>query len=119
MNFEFFFDFINQTPSAKVEPPQAAFGIWLSHEIGSNKAQLQQILQQLSTSNEWQIQGSEWQLSLENDEVQLTHHSLLDQSCEPDYLEYENDLKIDDQTLQAEAGADDFAHLLQEWAEFI
>lgn len=114
MDHEFYFDRVEHRPLARLTPPQSAFGTWLTYEIGANIELLESAIEKINTGlARWQLQGREWLLECEEGEICLKHHSLFGDEFESD------ELMLDETALSAEAGAEDFGHLLEAWLEYI
>lgn len=112
MDYEFYFDASEQRTLAKVNPPHSAFGTWLSYELGANTELAELTLERLKTGQpEWELPGREWLLTKEQETVLLKHHSLFEEVIENE------ELHIDENALQAEAGPEDFEHLLSAWLD--
>lgn len=112
MDYEFYFDASEQRTLARVNPPHSAFGTWLSYELGADTERAELTLERLKRGQpEWELQGREWLLVREQDEILLRHHSLFNEVIDND------ELKLDETALRAEAGPEDFEHLLQAWLD--
>lgn len=74
-------------------------------------------LQQLGPYDDYQWQGKEYLLTVQQREVRVSHHSLgYDDSNEqlPD-----DELTMDDSSLLSECGLEDLLELLQAWRQFL
>lgn len=77
-------------------------------------------LQALTTLSRWQFQGKNWSLFVEDSEVVVRHHRLLELDDEPlpDALAGSN-LVLDEENLQAECGLQDLIRLVNQWQIFV
>jgi hypothetical protein len=97
-----------------------AIGRWLCEELGQNKEQLEQLLDaigqlQQHRLREYRLDGSEFSLEIDREDVRVRAHSLDDGSDDTglDDLDFYND------ELEAGCGLDDFRDVLQAWRELI
>lgn len=97
-----------------------AFGRWLSEELGQERQRLEQLLdaiEQLRNRQirEYRLDGSEFSLELDREEVRVRAHSLDDNADSTDL----EDLHFYDDELEAGCGLDDFRDVLVAWRELI
>jgi len=97
-----------------------AIGRWLCEELGQDKAQLEQLLDAIGQLQqrrlmEYRLEGSEFSLELDREEVRVRAHSL-DGASDDTGLD---DLDFYDDELEAGCGLDDFRDVLQAWRELI
>ncbi|UTW11323.1 YacL family protein [Marinobacterium rhizophilum] len=97
-----------------------AFGRWLNEELGQDPQRLEQLLsviEQLHNRQirEYRLDGSEFSLELDREEVRVRAHSL-DDSADDTGLE---DLEFYDDELEAGCGLDDFRDVLKAWHKLI
>jgi len=116
MDYRIFIDPFTQRPRIKVESEHSAFGHYLSDEMVGDNTQLQQLIRRLHRNEEeWQHQGREWRLKVEDGAVSVSHNSQFAQEAVilPDEL-----LNTDSSELCAECGREDFLHLLEAWLAY-
>lgn len=121
MDYRFFYN-ERQIPTARLSMDHEAFGLWLSDELGSDKEQLQHILQAIGQlengeRREFEWQGRDFLLYLTRDDAEVTALTLL-QEYSREELEGE-DLDFYDSESRASCGLEDFKDLLMEWQEFV
>lgn len=97
-----------------------AIGRWLCEELGQDQKQLQQLLDTIGQLQqrqlmEYRLDGSEFSLELDREEVRVRAHSL-DDTTDDTGLE---DLDFYNDELEAGCGLDDFRDVLQAWRELI
>jgi len=108
-------------PVAILDFEAEAFGHWLSSELAGSaaKLQVQQIisaLEQLEARTRWDYywQGQCFDLQVEDTEVTLAHHSVLQgDELFDEYAEME--LEDSDSGLMARCGLEDFTPLMLAW----
>jgi len=115
MEYEFRRDLYDR-PEASVQMEQALFGRWLSEELGENRQQAEQILQQArqlrhNTHRPFEWHGHELSLQLDHDSVRVWPQA------EGDTGALEDGFGLADEA--CEAGLDDFIALLQGWIEYL
>lgn len=123
MDYEF--SYSRDTGHFSIELPteQDALARFLLDEFVLDQAgyhQLLRDLQALGPANSWQYQGKNWSLFVEDSEVLVCHHSLLELEHEPlpDKLAG-SDLVLDEDNLQAECGLQDLIRLVSQWQVFV
>ncbi|MCF2948388.1 YacL family protein [Paraglaciecola aquimarina] len=106
---------ITGLPLAKCDLECEAFGDWLSHDLGTDRAKIKdllEIVEQLLNKRlaHYELSGKEYYLTFEDDEVLL---SLNNNQTTVD--EFAEDYDPDEST---GCGLIDFKHLLEQWAIF-
>jgi len=120
MEFEFRKDFISEQATVKLSMDHEAFATWLEQEgqsvnwIEDLLAKIM-LLQQRSVM-EVKVPGSEFLLLMNQDEVQVINHSLINDQGEGDL---QDDLQFYDLETEACCGLEDFLNLIESWQEFI
>jgi uncharacterized protein YacL (UPF0231 family) len=116
MDYQFFRD-EGSTPVASCEI--AAFGDWLSHDIGNDKAKVAEliaIVDSLLRAEKKHVEfvSKDYRLQLNQDEVEIAalFVGFADEDALPEGTEFE------DPMLEG-CGLDDLQHLLLAWQEFI
>ncbi len=107
-------------PVAAFTMGHEAIGRWLSEELGSNPQRTEQLLQRIEQLELRQCHrhrqiGSEFQLRIEHDEIEIIALAL---AAEVDD-ELPEETELFDQQLYAECGLEDFKQLLLAWLAFI
>lgn len=120
MDYRFDINERNQ-PQALMSMGHEALGDWLSHDIGNDPAQCQQLLQWVSELEQRQRTTVNWQtahydLHMDRDEVSLTSRHGYD---ETDQVLEDSHLHVYDDESEAGCGLDDFRELIQAWLTFI
>lgn len=123
MDYEF--SYSRDTGHFTIELPteQDALARFLLDEFVLDQAGYHQLLRELHSlgaSGSWTYQGKSWSLFVEDSEVLVCHHSLLELEHEPlpDKLAG-SDLVLDEDNLQAECGLQDLIRLVEQWQVFI
>lgn len=75
------------------------------------------VLQQLGPFDEWQWQGSEYLLTVQQREVRVSHHSLGYDDANQQLPD--DELTMDDSSLMSECGLEDLLELLLAWQQFL
>ena len=121
MEFEFRKDFISEQATVKLSMGHEAFATWLEQEgqsVSWTQALLAKVeLLQQRALMEVKLQGSEFLLLMNQDEVQVIHHRLLNEYDQEELLQ--DDLQFYDLEIEASCGLEDFSNLLGSWLEFI
>lgn len=120
MEFEFRKDFINEQVTVKLSMDHEAFAIWLEQEgqlVSWTEDLIDKImlLQQRSVM-EVKLPGCEFLLLMNQDEVQVINHSLINSQ---DEIDLQGDLEFYDLETEACCGLEDFLNLIESWLEFI
>lgn len=97
-----------------------AIGYWLTYELRSRQAVIQQLLTIISELRQHQrmdylMEGSEYNLLLNRDEAIVRAHAL-DSAFEEE--QPEDNLVFYDQESTASCGLDDFIEILEGWQQF-
>lgn len=123
MEYEFKKDFINQQPIATFSFGHEAFGPWIEQEIGKETDKLDQVLAFVvdnttaSKTGEKTLIGSEYTLSIYNDEIEVKANlNSIETELPENMLEDFDDFE---QTSEASCGLEDFILMLESWSEFI
>lgn len=127
MEYDFVFDQRKQQCSMRLAGEQEALARFLLDELPVTSAACRQLLQQLQTLKpyqNWEYQGREFSLLLEQGEIQVQHNSLLFSGEHelPERLHQKlegNDLHFDQQGLHSECGLEDLLALLADWQQFL
>jgi uncharacterized protein YacL (UPF0231 family) len=120
MEFEFRKDFISELATVKTSMGHEAFATWLEQEgqtvdwIEQLLATIAQLQQRIIT--DFKLVGSEFSLLLNQDEVQVINHSLVNNQNE---IDLEVDMDFYDLESQACCGLEDFLNLIESWLEFV
>lgn len=119
MDHEFWFE--GRKPIASVGDDLAAFGIWLTDEIGDDLKHLRALITTTELLMEGGLRDYRWQgksmlLQLTRQEADVSAHTLYQD--EDLHLEDES-LSIQDFDQQAVCGIEDFHELLLAWKDFI
>ncbi|MFT6927635.1 MAG: hypothetical protein ACJAZP_003274 [Psychromonas sp.] len=120
MEFEFRKDYFSEKASVKLSMDHEAFGTWLGQE-GQSIAWVEELLThilaiQKRAVTDFKLVGSEFSLLMNNDEVQVINHSLLN---DLDEIDLEGDLSFYDLEIEASCGFEDFIKLIESWLEFL
>ncbi len=118
MDYEFLTDTVDR-PIARLSMDHEALGNWLTWELGSNPANLANVLsalEQLQTRKIWEFeqQGAEFNLQLTREEARVQANSMFQ-----DGAELADDIDFYDSEAQAHCGLDDFSALIKAWCEFV
>ncbi|WP_372597920.1 YacL family protein [Amphritea sp.] len=97
-----------------------AIGYWLTYELRSRQAVIQQLLKIISELRQHQrmdylMEGSEYNLLLNRDEAIVRAHAL---DSEYEEEQPEDNLVFYDQESTASCGLDDFIEILEGWQQF-
>ncbi|WP_296056048.1 YacL family protein [uncultured Amphritea sp.] len=97
-----------------------AIGYWLTYELRSRQAVIQQLLTIISELRQHQrmdylMEGSEYNLLLNRDEAIVRAHAL---DSEYEEEQPEDNLVFYDQESTASCGLDDFIEILEGWQQF-
>lgn len=120
MDYRFYINERNQ-PQASLSMGHEAFGDWLSHDIGNDVAQCQQLLQWIDELTQRQRSELEWHttqytLQLDREEAMLTaryqHDDSDDALSDPDLHVYQDES-------EAGCGLDDLRELICAWLDFL
>lgn len=119
MEFEFRKDFISGLATAKLSMGHEAFATWLEQEGQSidwvDRLLADLVLLQQRTVTEVKLKGDEFSLLVNQEEAQVFHHSLMDESDDTDL---QDDLMFYDLEIQAACGLEDFLNLIESWKQF-
>jgi uncharacterized protein len=120
MEFEFRKDFISEQASVKLSMDHEAFATWLEQEGQSTlwvEALLANMLEiQKRAVTDFKLVGSEFSLLVNEDEVQVINHSLLNDF---DEVDLEGGLSFYDLEIEACCGFDDFINFIESWLAFL
>lgn len=119
MDYDFTFDEYDK-PIAEFSMGHEAIGIWFNDELGANQQRIDElvdIIDQLvhHRIQQRQIEGTEYQLRLSQENVEVIALSL---GLEVDE-ELPEDTNLYDEESYAECGLEDFQEALISWQEFI
>ncbi|MFK0574023.1 YacL family protein [Endozoicomonas sp.] len=125
MDYHFQRNFSGQ-PEAQFSMDHEAMGIWLTDELGSNRQQLEHLLQvvdSLEKGQRWEYfdDGNEYRLHLTRDRAEV-RAALLDTEMKPSaYEEHDEMEELDyyDNESISHCGLDDFKTLLLSWQNFL
>ncbi|OCW98337.1 YacL family protein [Alishewanella sp. HH-ZS] len=127
MEYDFIYDRDSRRYRLKLATEQAALQQFLLDEFAHRASAYQPLLSQLQTLKpyqDWQYQGREFSLLVQQQEVWVCHNSLL--ATESSALarqalpeELDDDLQLDESGLSSECGLADLLLLLQAWQEFL
>lgn len=119
MNYQFIRD-LEGSPIAQFDMGSETFSRWFSEELGNDKnkiAALLDIIQKLQSEQlkEYVLQGAEFNLSLDSDEVEIRSKTLdVDAPTElPEGTE------LYDQESISGCGLEDFNRVLGSWSDFV
>lgn len=119
MDHEFWFE--GNRPVARVEDDLAAFGLWLTDEIGDDFRHLKALITTVELLlngglRDYRWQGKSMLLQLTRSEAEVSAHALY----QDEDLDLDDDsLSLQDYDQQAVCGLEDFLELLQGWKAFI
>jgi hypothetical protein len=119
VDYDFTFDEYDK-PIAEISMGHEAIGIWFNDELGANQQRIDElvdIIDQLvhHRIQQRQIEGTEYQLRLSQENVEVIALSL---GLEVDE-ELPEDTNLYDEESYAECGLEDFQEALISWQEFI
>lgn len=127
MEYEFLYDTDNRRYRLSLASEHAALQHFLLDEFAHRACAYQPLvsqLQALKPYQDWQYQGREFSLLVQQQEVRVCHNSLL--ATESGELarpslpeELDEDLQLDESGLSSECGLADLLLLLQAWQEFL
>jgi len=127
MEYDFIYDRDSRRYRLKLATEQAALQQFLLDEFAHRASAYQPLLSQLQALKpyqDWQYQGREFSLLVQQQEVRVCHNSLL--ATESGELavqslpeELDDDLQLDESGLCSECGLADLLRLLQAWQEFL
>lgn len=127
MEYDFIYDRDSRRYRLKLVTEQAALQQFLLDEFAHRASAYQPLLNQLQALKpyqDWQYQGREFSLLVQQQEVRVCHNSLL--ATEGGELavqllpeELDDDLQLDESGLVSECGLADLLLLLQAWQEFL
>lgn len=127
MEYDFIYDRDSRRYRLKLVTEQAALQQFLLDEFAHRASAYQPLLNQLQALKpyqDWQYQGREFSLLVQQQEVRVCHNSLL--ATEGGELavqllpeELNDDLQLDESGLVSECGLADLVLLLQAWQEFL
>ncbi|MDD4862775.1 MAG: YacL family protein [Alishewanella agri] len=127
MEYDFIYDRDSRRYRLKLATEQAALQQFLLDEFAHHASAYQSLLSQLQALKpyqDWQYQGREFSLLVQQQEVRVCHNSLL--ATESGELavqllpeELDDDLQLDESGLVSECGLADLVLLLQAWQEFL
>lgn len=120
MEFEFRKDFISEQATVKLSMGHEAFATWLEQE-GQSVKWTEDLLAQITLLQqrdvmEIKLKGCEFLLLMNQDEVQVINHSLINNQ---DEIDLEGDFEFYDLETKASCGLEDFLNLIESWLEFI
>ena len=120
MEFEFRKDFISEKATVMLSMGHEAFATWLEQE-GQGVVWVEDLLAKIALLQqrailEYKLPGSEFSLLLNQDEAQVTNHSLMNNQEE---IDLETDMNFYDAEGQAACGLEDFLNLIESWLEFV
>ncbi len=119
MDYDFTFDEYDK-PVAEFSMGHEAIGSWFSEELGSNQQRIEELIDIVDQLvhrriQQRQVEGTEYQLKLNQEEVEVRALSL---ELEIDE-ELPEDTNLYDDESFAECGLEDFQQALISWQEFI
>ncbi len=119
MDYDFTFDEYDK-PVAEFSMGHEAIGTWLSEELGANQQRIEELIDIVDQLvhrriQQRQIEGTEYQLKLNQEDVEVRALSL---ELEIDE-ELPEDTNLYDEESFAECGLEDFQQALISWQEFI
>lgn len=127
MEYDFIYDRDSRRYRLKLATEQAALQQFLLDEFAHRASAYQPLLNQLKALKpyqDWQYQGREFSLLVQQQEVWVCHNSLL--ATESGELavqslpeELDDDLQLDESGLVSECGLADLLLLIQAWQEFL
>ncbi|MGB2079361.1 MAG: YacL family protein [Vibrio sp.] len=137
MDFEFKKNTLDGSYRVEFSSGHEAIGHWLIEEIGSDKSKIQSVLDVLRAQHDqmqtWQMQGEQWLIQIENNEVHIRALSLLEEGedaanedllDEVEYVETQNfdpSDELDEYPDESESfcGIEDFEQVMLSWKEFV
>ncbi|TKB47080.1 YacL family protein [Thalassotalea mangrovi] len=130
MEYEFYRDFIDQSPKASFSYGHEVVGFWLEQEIADDEIKLSVLseqMQQIINNGFGQLQypGKEFSLEADCDDVVVTANTQLQQypkhqgDWHQDDDGYRPELEEDQSFMVAQCGSEDFLLMLQRWQEFL
>lgn len=127
MEYDFIYDRDSRRYRLKLATEQAALQQFLLDEFTHRASAYQPLISQLQALKpyqDWQYQGREFSLLVQQQEVRVCHNSLL--ATESGELavqslpeELDDDLQLDESGLCSECGLADLLLLIQAWQEFL
>ena len=127
MEYDFIYDRDSRRYRLKLATEQAALQQFLLDEFTHQACAYQPLISQLQALKpyqDWQYQGREFSLLVQQQEVRVCHNSLL--ATESGELavqllpeELDDDLQLDEQGMQTQCGLEDLLKLLREWQQFL
>jgi uncharacterized protein YacL (UPF0231 family) len=127
MEYDFIYDRDSRRYRLKLATEQAALQQFLLDEFAHRASAYQPLLSQLKMLKpyqDWQYQGREFSLLVQQQEVRVCHNSLL--GCDGDDVaalplpdELDEDLQLDESGLSSECGLADLLLLLEAWQAFL
>ncbi|SEA80020.1 YacL family protein [Alkalimonas amylolytica] len=123
MDYEFYYSRDSGNFSLQLPSEQDAIARFLLDEFVLDQAGYHGLLRELHALGQhssWQYQGKNWSLFVEDGDVLVCHHSLLELEHEPlpDKLAG-SELTLDEDNLQAECGLVDLIKLVEQWQVFV
>lgn len=123
MDYEFYYSRDTGNFNLQLPSEQDAIARFLLDEFVLDQAGYHLLLRELHALDQhcsWQYQGKNWSLFVEDGDVLVCHHSLLEQEHEPlpDKLAG-SELTLDEDNLQAECGLVDLIALIEQWQVFV
>ena len=122
MEFDFVYNSDAKRYSLKLSSEQLALQCFLLDEFERRASAYQSLLEQLQRLNaqsQYQWDGKEYRLTVQDSEVVICHFSLLQEGSSNIELDPEQDLELDQSQLYAECGLEDLLHLVQQWQQFL
>lgn len=119
MNYQFIRD-LEGSPIAQFDMGSETFSRWFSEELGSDENKIAvvfEIIQKLQSEQikEYVLQGSEFNLSLDQDEVEIRSKTLDVEAP----VNLPEGTELYDQESIAGCGLEDFSHVLASWNDFV
>ncbi|MCC5853468.1 MAG: YacL family protein, partial [Alkalimonas sp.] len=123
MDYEFYYNRDTGNFALNLPLEQDAIARFLLDEFVLDQAGYHLLLRELhglGNHSSWQYQGRNWSLFVEDGDVLVCHHSLLELEHEPlpDKLAG-SQLALDEDNLQGECGLDDLIRLVEQWQVFV
>ncbi|MFV0574363.1 MAG: YacL family protein [Vibrio sp.] len=119
MDFEFKKNTLDGSYRVEFSSGHEAIGHWLLDEIGSDVNKLDRVMQQISaqknTVQEFKLEGQDWCLFLEQNEIHISANRLL--SNEED--EFDDGMSAYDEESESWCGIEDFEQVLHSWRAFV
>lgn len=118
MDFNFIYDYESKQHSVVVEGELSPIGRFLSNEFGSEVSvrKLNDLLTAIDDLGTPIIKFTEWTISVEAEELDVTHNSLFNEDSESSVAECDSIL---DWEQKARCGKSDFVELISAWIDFI